>query len=147
MKMLDYTVLSIFPTHTSILGNLGGHSEFSDQLPHWPISSPSTSPCKRQQPCRTGTGLRKFLQLHANDREGDYTAEARSNDVSNLQVFSRRLRIHSEHSGKYSLHKRCLEWVDLTLLFSCFQPESLSSQALYTVQLLQRNEIFFIPGY
>lgn len=34
MKMLDYTVLSIFPTHTSILGNLGGHSEFSDQLPH-----------------------------------------------------------------------------------------------------------------
>lgn len=29
MKMLDCTVLSIFPTHTPILGSLGGHSRVS----------------------------------------------------------------------------------------------------------------------
>lgn len=94
-------------------------------------------------------GLRKFLHLHANDRQGDYTAEARSNDVSNLQVFSGRLKVHTHNLlENTSLHNRCLVWVDLTLLLNCFPPEFLSSQALLIVQLLhRRNDIFFIPGY
>lgn len=138
MKMLDYTVLSIFPTHPH-LGEFRGTLRVFRSAPLAHLLPP-TSACKRQQPCQTGVGLRKFLRLHADGGEGEYTAGARSNDVSNLQVCSRRLRIHSEHSGRYSLLNSCPEWVDLSLLFNCFQPECLSlTGPLYGAMTAQKK--------